>query len=137
MEIITDHPIVPGAMHALIAKKASGSIVFHYSVVKEQPNSNKAATGVEYQVAGDAVAELQDITADLEGEWEIEDVLVVKRIGTLQIGDIISLIAVSSPNSEDAFASCQYGISCLRKMSTIRKNAKYDWLPVRNSTPDR
>jgi len=125
MEIITDHPIVPGAMHALIGQKRSGSVVFHYAVVKEQQSQEKATIGIEYGTAGDSVAELQGIAAELKGKWDLEDVLLVRRIGSLRVGDIISLIAVSSPNSADAFASCQYGIGRLRKMSTIRKNEMY------------
>ena len=54
-----------------------------------------------------------------------EDVLLIRRIGRLGIGDIISLVAASSPNSEDAFASCRHGISRLKKMTTIRKNEIY------------
>jgi molybdopterin synthase catalytic subunit len=125
MEIVTEHPIVPGAMHSLIAQKCSGSVVLHYAVVKIQQSLDKVTTGIEYQSAGDTVAELKEISAELKGKWELEDVLLVRRTGTLGIGDIISLIAVSSPNSSDAFASCQHGISRLRKMATIRKNEMY------------
>jgi molybdopterin synthase catalytic subunit len=125
MEIVTEHPIIPGALHALIAKKSSGSVLLHYAVVKDLVSRDKATIGIEYQSTGDTVAELRGITAYLKGKWEIEDVLVVRRIGALQIGDVISLIAVSSPNSEAAFASCQHGIGCLKKMSTIRKKERY------------
>jgi molybdopterin synthase catalytic subunit len=125
MEMLTEHPINPGSLHALIAKRSSGAVVFHYAVVKGQQNQDKATIGIEYRTAGDSVAEMQDIAADLKCRWEIEDVLVVRRVGTLLLSDIICLIAVSSPNSADAFACCQYGIGSLKQMSTIRKSEIY------------
>jgi molybdopterin synthase catalytic subunit len=39
----------------------------------------------------------------------------------VEVGGIISLVAVSSPSSEDAFAACRFGIGRLKKMSTIGK----------------
>jgi molybdopterin synthase catalytic subunit len=125
MEIVTEHPIVPDAMHSLIAKRNSGSLLFHYAVVKEQQNQDKATVGIEYQSAGNVEAEMRDIVAFLKVKWKIEDVLVVRRLGALKIGDIISLIAVSAPSSDDAFDCCKYGIFCLKKMATIRKNELY------------
>jgi molybdopterin synthase catalytic subunit len=39
----------------------------------------------------------------------------------LQIGDLISLVAVSSSASGDAFKAYQYGLSMIRKKSGITK----------------
>jgi len=125
MEMISENPIDPAAMYELVAKKSSGSVVFHYAVVKEQLSQDKATSGIEYHTAGDTVAELREIAAELKDKWKLEDVLLVRRIGSLRVGDIISLIAASSPNSEDAFASCRHGISRMKKMATIRKNEMY------------
>ncbi|MGA2781349.1 MAG: molybdenum cofactor biosynthesis protein MoaE [Smithella sp.] len=46
---------------------------------------------------------------------------LVRRIGLLQVSDRISLVAVSSSASSDAFEACQYGLSRIRKMSIIKK----------------
>ncbi|CAG0981879.1 partial molybdopterin synthase catalytic subunit, partial [Anaerolineae bacterium] len=42
----------------------------------------------------------------------------------LHVGDIISLVAASSPNSEDAFAACRHGIARLKKMTTVCKRER-------------
>lgn len=125
MEIISEKPIDPAAMYDLVAKNGSGSVVFHYAVVKKQQSEEKSTSAIDYQTAGDTVAELKAIVAELKEKWKLEDVLLVRRIGTLRVGDIISLVAASSPNSEDAFASCRHGISRLRKMTSIKKNEIY------------
>lgn len=123
MKLMLSHdPIDPCAAYNLISKEHAGSIVFHYAVVKEQKGHNGVTTGIEYQADGDSEAELKEIAAELREKWVLEDLVLIRRVGCLGIGDIISLVAASSPNSEDAFASCRHGISRLKKMATIRKN---------------
>lgn len=120
--MLSHDPIDPCAAYNLISKEHAGSIVFHYAVVKEQKGHNGVTTGIEYQADGDSEAELKEIAAELREKWVLEDLVLIRRVGCLGIGDIISLVAASSPNSEDAFASCRHGISRLKKMATIRKN---------------
>lgn len=123
--MIAHDPIDPATVYDQLGKEHAGSIVFHYAVVKEQSSHDKATTGIEYLTNGDTKAELAEIAAELKEKWKLEDVLLIRRIGRLGIGDIISLMAASSPNSEDAFASCRHGISRLKKMATIKKTEIY------------
>ncbi|HEY6871813.1 MAG TPA: molybdenum cofactor biosynthesis protein MoaE [Geobacteraceae bacterium] len=126
MTLMLSHdPIDPATVYDLIAKQNAGSVVFHYAVVKEQKGHDGVTTGIEYQSAGDTEAELREIAAELKEKWKVEDLLLIRRVGRLGIGDIISLIAASSPNSEDAFAACRHGIARMKKMATIRKQEMY------------
>ncbi len=118
---LSPDPIDPAAMYDRIAKASSGSVVFHYAVVKEMKRQEGKTSCIEYASSGDSQQELARIAAELTAKWQLEDVILVRRIGCLGIGDIISLVAASSPNSEDAFGACRDGIACLKKMATIRK----------------
>ena len=69
--------------------------------------------------------QVPDQVAALECRWNLEDVLLIRRTGSLAVGEIISLVAVSSLNSEDAFEACRFGINRLKKMSTISKAEKF------------
>lgn len=126
MNLMLSHdPIDPAAAYDQIAKENAGSVVFHYAVVKQQSGHEGVTAGIEYQAAGDVEAELSEIAAELKEKWKIEDLLLIRRVGRLSIGDIISLVAASSPNSEDAFASCRHGIARMKKMTTIKKQEMY------------
>lgn len=125
MIMICTEQIDPTAVYRLIAKDLAGSVVFHYAVVKRQSSSDGVTTCIEYDTVGDAEAELDAIAADLKDSWDLEDMVLMRRVGCLGIGDIISLVAASSPNSEDAFASCRQGIARLKKMKTIKKKESY------------
>ena len=72
--------------------------------------------------SGDTEGELNDIAGSLSAEFAVDDVLLIRRTGRLGLGEIISLVAASSPNSDDAFEACKRGISRLKKMKTIVKN---------------
>lgn len=118
---LVDTPIDPASVYETICSSFSGSVVFHYAVVKKQAGSEKTTICIEYKAHDNTNLELEGIAAELEQRWNLEDVLMIRRTGCLSIGEIISLVAASSPNSEDAFEACRFGISQLKKMSTISK----------------
>jgi molybdopterin synthase catalytic subunit len=122
---LVEGTIDPATVYNSICSAFSGSVVFHYAVVKRQSGSSKATTCIEYSAQGNTLHELEGIAGELESRWKLEDVLLIRRTGCLNVGEIISLVAASSPNSEDAFDACKYGISCLKKMKTIHKTEKF------------
>ena len=122
---LVETPIDPTSLYNSICSAFSGSVVFHYAVVKKQAGSGKATACIEYTAQGDTLEELERIAGELENRWKLEDVLLIRRTGCLAVGEIISLVASSSPNSEDAFEACKYGISRLKKMTTIHKTEKF------------
>ena len=124
MVIASTAPINPDEAYNLIAKKRSGSVVLHYAVVKEDTGAGTVTSCIDYRADGDVKEELETIAAELQHRWDLEDVLLIRRIACLGVGEIISLVAASSPNSEDAFEACKCGISRLKKMATICKTEK-------------
>lgn len=121
---LVETPIDPAAVYNSICSAFSGSVVFHYAVVKKQACSGKSTTSIEYTVAGDVISEMETIATEIERFWNLEDVLLIRRIGCLAVGEIISLVAASSPNSNDTFDACKFGLTRLRRMTTIIKYLK-------------
>jgi molybdopterin synthase catalytic subunit len=124
MEIVTNKAIDPRTMFERIRKSEAGSVLLHYAVVKSQ-TGDRVSAGIHFEKAGDIEGELRALAAEIKQRWNIEDVLLVRRIGILDIGDIISLIAVSSPVSNDAFEACRYGLEKLKKMSSLKKTERF------------
>ncbi len=124
MVIVTKNPISPEAIYERIRKSQAGSVLLHYAVVKNQAGDRKSA-GIHFEKAGNMEAELSAISEEMQQRWKIEDVLLVRRIGTLNVGEIISLVAVSSPSSNDAFDACRHGLERLKKMTTLRKMERF------------
>ena len=123
---LVENPIDPAAVYNSICSSYSGSVVFHYAVVKKQAGSEKTTTCIEYKAQGDTIMEMEEIARELERSWNLEDVLMIRRTGLLKVGEIISLVAASSPNSEDTFEACKFGLKRLRRMTTIVKTEIFD-----------
>ncbi len=120
MEIISNNPIDPNKVYELIKKDIAGSVVFHFAVVRES-TKNKRTKSIEFHINGDLEQELRTISEEIHKRWKIEDILIMRRLGRLNIGDIISLVAVSSSHREEAFSACSYGVDRLKKMVTVMK----------------
>jgi molybdopterin synthase catalytic subunit len=121
MEIVLSEPIEPSRVYKLIKKAIAGSVVLHFGIVKES-TGNKKIKSMEFVAKGNAEEELRTISKDIHKRWSIEDVLIMRRLGRLNIGDIISLVAVSSPHRAEAFDACREGVDRLKNMSTIVEN---------------
>jgi molybdopterin synthase catalytic subunit len=100
--------------------KRSGNDIFHYAVVKSRADE-QPSLGIRFERTGDLESEMAEIETDMRKRWNVNDVLLVRRIGLLDVGELISLVAVSSTASNDAFAACQYGLSRIRKMASLKK----------------
>jgi molybdopterin synthase catalytic subunit len=124
----SEEPINPADIYQMMESTDSGavgSVVMHFAVVKTMENDGAATVGIEYRANGDVEENLEAIANTLQGRWKLEDVVLLRRSGSVGIGEIISLIAASSPNSEDAFEACRFGIECMKKMPTITKKELY------------
>jgi molybdopterin synthase catalytic subunit len=120
---ISSDPIEPAKVYDLIGcTNGAGSVVLHFAVVKAMAGAGGTTSFIDYSSNDDTEVELNDIAGSLSTEFSVDDVLLIRRTGRLGLGDIISLVAASSPNSEDAFEACKRGISRLKKMKTIVKN---------------
>jgi molybdopterin synthase catalytic subunit len=124
MVYVVKEPIRPEEMYQKLSSNTAGSVLLHYAVVKETPHNEAGTKGVDYCRNGNMESEMAEIIEQLKSRWIIEDVLLIRRLGCLKTGEIISLIGVSSPNSADAFEACQHGISLLKKMTTFIKKEK-------------
>ena len=122
---ITDRDIDPKNVFALLKKESSGSIVFHYAVVKAK-DSEKKTLSLNFKIIGDLEGEMMDLERDLRKKWPVEDVLLIRRIGELAAGDIISLAAASAQHRNAAFGLCQEAIDRFKKMHHIHKDEIFE-----------
>lgn len=68
-----------------------------------------------------AESELKKLENNARKRFDVKDVIIIHRYGSLDIGDNIVLIAVSSSHRKDAFRACEYLIDELKKAAPIWK----------------
>ncbi len=114
-------PINPEHAFSMLGKNSAGSALFHFATAKAINGPKGTTAHINYESNGNAVSELEAISAEMKEKWNLSDVLLLRRKGKLEIGEIISLVAVSSSRSEAAFAACQFGLDRMKTMSSIIK----------------
>ncbi|UFS70967.1 molybdenum cofactor biosynthesis protein MoaE [Geomonas sp. RF6] len=119
---ISCDPIDTEEAYRELSKKGAGSVLLHYAVVKPQDGSDGTTCHIDFSSDGDSEGELRHIAAEIKSLLNLEDLLLVRRVGRVKLGEVISVVAATSPNSEDAFEACRLGIARLRRMKTIVKN---------------
>ena len=68
-----------------------------------------------------AVKEMRKIAETVEKRWKAERVCIHHRVGSLDIGELAVVIAVSTPHRKAAFEACQYAIDTLKETVPIWK----------------
>jgi molybdopterin synthase catalytic subunit len=120
MEIVTETTINPNEIYDRIKKETVGSVVLHFAVVREH-TGDQVTQSIDFQRNGDIENELKVIVDSIKDKYELEDVLIIRRLGALKVGEVMSLVAASAPHREDAFDACRHGVESLKKMKTIKK----------------
>ncbi len=123
---ITHRPIEPNTFFDRLNKDASGSIAVHYAVVKQMGGEERRTESLTFQVKGDLEDEMRRLEEELRGKWPVEDVLLVRRVGTLPVGEIISAVAVSAEDRTAAFGLCQEAVDRFKKMRCIYKEEIFE-----------
>ncbi len=73
-----------------------------------------------------AVADLRRIATELSSEKGIGGITIVHRIGTINVGEVVVVVAVSSPHRKEAFEVCQSIIDRLKQTTPIWKQEIFD-----------
>jgi len=80
---------------------------------------------------------LEAIVAQARGRWDLDDCLVVHRVGTLAPLDQIVLVAVSSAHRGEAFAACEFIMDYLKTQAPFWKKESTSqgarWVEARES----
>jgi len=83
---------------------------------------------------------LEDICDEALGRWDLLDLRVVHRVGALEPGEAIVLVAVSSAHRGEAFAACEFVMDYLKTRAPFWKKEETPegarWVESRASDDD-
>jgi len=118
---VTQTLVSPQLLFDSLRTDSSGSVVTHLGIVR--PNSNgRKVVSIEYEADINASErELSNIANEILTKWEIQDIALCRRIGRLDLGDLILMVAVASSHRKEAFEACEYAVECMRSMKSVRK----------------
>jgi len=99
-----------------------GGTVIFLGTVRELNSENIKLLQLNYE-AYETMAEVifSEIETEARKKWEIEEITVLHRIGTLRVGEVSVIIIVSSKHRKEAFECCSYIIDSVKSRVPIWK----------------
>ena len=122
---LTEKPIEPASVYERLSRDGAGSVVVHFGVVKPVV-SDRRTRGIRFAPQGDLRGEIQSIEDELRKKWGLTDVLLIRRVGELSIGEIILVAAVAAPDREAAFAACRDAVERFKKLKRVQKEELFE-----------
>ena len=119
---ITREPLSIDDVVARLADPANGAVGAFVGVVRGETDGRETQH-LEYEAYPEMAEEqLRRIGVEIRERWPtICEAAIVHRIGRLEIGEIIVIIAISSAHRQDVFAATHYAIDRLKEIVPVWK----------------
>ncbi|MBD1391992.1 molybdenum cofactor biosynthesis protein MoaE [Mucilaginibacter glaciei] len=109
-----------------IMSPASGGIDVFIGTVRNA-TKGKMVLKLEFEAYKPmAISEMSKITQQAFEKWPVQKILIHHRTGTLQVGEIPVIIAVSAAHRDAAFDACRYVIDTLKQTVPIWKKEFFE-----------
>lgn len=123
---IDSAPLSTQACEKAVASDAAGGTVVFIGTVRNQ-TKGKPVVKLDFEAYEPmAVKEMQKIAEQVTEKWDAIHVAIHHRVGSLQIGEIPVIIAVSTPHRKAAFEACQFAIDTLKETVPIWKKEYFE-----------
>jgi molybdopterin synthase catalytic subunit len=102
---VVDAALDLAAHEEAVADPRAGAVVTFQGVVRDHDHG-RGVTLLEYEGHPGAAAVLREVADEIAADPEVYAVAVSHRVGTLKIGDVALIAAVSTAHRAAAFAAC-------------------------------
>jgi len=109
-----------GELRERVAGKA-GAIVSFTGYVRDYADSAPTQSLYLEHYPGMCEREIEALCAGAQARWNVQDCLVVHRVGELRNSDQIVFVAAASAYRGDAFRACEYIIDALKTRAPFWK----------------
>lgn len=128
---LTEEALDPEACRQMVADPSAGGQVMFCGAVRNHTKGEEV-THLFYEAYEPmAVQEIERILAKIKAKWPVVKACVYHRTGTLQIGELAVVVAVSAAHRQAAFEACAFIIDTLKedvpiwKQEYLRSGAKW------------
>ena len=98
-----------------------GAVATFVGTVRDRNDGSDVAAMTLEHYPGMTEKSLEEIIEKAKARWDIFDVLIIHRVGPLNIEDQIVLTAVTSAHRGEAFAACEYVMDYLKTLAPFWK----------------
>jgi molybdopterin synthase catalytic subunit len=102
-------------------KTEIGGLASFVGLVRDYAGDEKISSMTLEHYPGMTEKQLSRLEAEARERWDLQDVLIIHRYGTLNPGDRIVLVATASAHREASLESCQFLIDWLKTKAPFWK----------------
>ena len=118
---ITEAPIDFAAVAERVRSDLAGAVCVFLGTVREMTGDRRTAS-LDYEAYPVmAVRKMEELEAEARRRWPVIEVVLVHRVGHLDLGEISVAVAVSTPHRGHAFEACRWLIDTLKEVVPIWK----------------
>ncbi len=124
--LLSDQPLEVNAALEAVQDGSAGAVDIFIGTVRNK-TQERAVTRLEYEAYDSmAVKEMEKLAQETAEKWPVAGIAIHHRKGTLYIGDIAVIIAVSTAHRQEAFEACKYTIDTLKQRVPIWKKEIFE-----------
>ena len=122
---LTRDPIDYHRLTEQVRRADCGGVVLFLGTVRDL-TGDRRTTALDYE-AYPSMAEkkMAEIEAEARRRWPVGEIMLVHRLGHLEVGEVSVAVAVSCPHRAEAFEACRHAIDRLKELVPIWK--KENW----------
>jgi len=115
-------PLEVGAAIGAASDGDSGAIAIFLGTTRRDPAAGREVLALHYEAYGEmAEAQMCQLAEEARRRWRISRIVMLHRIGRVDVGQPSVLIAVSTPHRAKAFEACRFLIDRVKAEVTIWK----------------
>jgi molybdopterin synthase catalytic subunit len=120
---VQEGPLPVGEALTWVVRPDCGAVASFFGTVRDHSEGRSGVTALEYETYPEQVeARLRQVAAALRERWpEAGRVVLLHRIGRLEVSEISVLVAVSTPHRAEAFEAARFGIDTVKESVPIWK----------------
>jgi molybdopterin synthase catalytic subunit len=105
-----------------------GGVVVFCGTVRDHSDGHPGVTSLEYEAyVEQVVPKLTEVAKLARTRWaDIGRLVLLHRVGRLEVGEVAVVVAASTPHRAEAFAAAQYCIDTLKHTVPIWKRETWD-----------
>ncbi len=134
-------PLDVNAAIGAVSDGDSGAISVFLGTTRRDAAAGREVVALDYEAYGEmAEAQMRRLVEEARRGWGISRIVMLHRIGRVDVGQPSVLIAVSTPHRAEAFEACRFLIDRLKAEVTIWKKEIWsdrssDWVEGRGGQP--
>ena len=122
---LTTGPIDYYALTEAVRLPGCGAVVTFLGTVRDLTDG-RVTVALDYEAyPGMAEKKRAEIEGETRRRWPVGELMMVHRLGHLDVGDVSVAVAVSCPHRAQAFEACRHAIDRLKELVPIWK--KENW----------